>query len=202
MKSRSLILRKKHCPNTVRFNNRLNDRPVAVLQTKLTNVTSLLDSGSQNSTDSSQQCIDTGLWKSKFHRIEKLKASDSLISSDFILTSSAQIQVVESCKGRTHVALSASDKRWMCSWADLIAHLSQSASPFLSVASSHTNPSSSPSPAPTLTASSCFNLLNSSCYFQLSAVYFELMPRREEFDHYSQKRVSRWRKNLISVQAL
>lgn len=55
----------------VRFNNRLNYRPAAVLQTKLTDITSLLDSGSQNSIDLHQWCIDTGYGKA----LEKLKAS-------------------------------------------------------------------------------------------------------------------------------
>lgn len=69
MKSQSLFW--ENTVHIVRFNNRLNYRPVAVLQTKLMDVTSLLDSGWQNSIDSSQWCIVTGYGRA----LEKLKAS-------------------------------------------------------------------------------------------------------------------------------
>lgn len=64
----------------VGFNNRLNYRPAAVLQTKLTDITSLLDSGSQNSIDLHQWCIDTGYGRA----LEKLKSSLTLISSEWL----------------------------------------------------------------------------------------------------------------------
>lgn len=64
----------------VRFNNRLNYRPAAVLQTKLTDITSLLDSGSQNSIDLHQWCIDTGYGRA----LEKLKTSFTLIFSEWL----------------------------------------------------------------------------------------------------------------------
>lgn len=76
MKSQSLF--RENTVHIVRFNNRLKNRPVAVLQTKLMDINSLLDSGSQNSTDSSQWCIDTGYGRA----LEKLKTS--LISSQWL----------------------------------------------------------------------------------------------------------------------
>lgn len=76
MKSQSLF--RENTVHIVSFNNSLKNRPVAVLQTKLMDINSLLDSGSQNSIDSSQWCIDTGYGRA----LEKLKTS--LISSQWL----------------------------------------------------------------------------------------------------------------------
>lgn len=105
----------------VRFRNRLNYRPVVALQTKLMDVTSLLDSGSHNSIDSGQWCIITDYGRA----LEKLKASFTLISSEWL-------HIIKFCLDTGGGNLQSqdtwhylSDKRWMCSWADLVDHFYQ-----------------------------------------------------------------------------
>lgn len=101
----------------VRFNNRLNYRPAAVLQTKLTDVTFLVDTGSQNSIDLSQWWIGTGYGRA----LEKLK----LISSEWL-------DIIKFCLD-TGGGNQQSQDTWhyvyhtkvMCSWADLTAHFHQ-----------------------------------------------------------------------------